>query len=97
MTNGAVFFGKDSARFFRTLSAHLGVSCNITSIAHKNESLNDAFYEHFRELNQTFRHSMGLAVGEPVNQYRFNDYFTDVEGIPCSAHAELETFSQRSR
>ena len=62
----------------------------MTSIPHKNESQNDAFYVHFRELNVTFRHHMGLSISEPVNQYRYREYSEGMEGIEPPPNAELE-------
>lgn len=80
----------NSQKFFELLAAHIGVTCNVTGIPHANESQNEAFYEHFRELNSTFRHSLGLAINEPVNQYRYSDYFREVDGIDPPPGADLE-------
>ena len=72
------------------IAYHIGVGCTVAKIAYANQSKNDAFYEHFRELNIAYRHSMGLAVGEPVHQHRYAEYFPKIDGLPPPPNAEFE-------
>jgi hypothetical protein len=77
--------------FFEALSGHLGVKPGIiTSIPRENESRSEAFYEHYREMNNAVRHGVGLGVGEPVNQYRYSEYFREVDGIAPPPTAEVD-------
>lgn len=60
------------------LSAHLGVSSSVGSLAEANVGLRGEVIEALRRINATSRRNCNRSVLEPVGGYRFMEHYEDV-------------------
>ena len=84
----------DPQQVISCLDRAVGVKSGMEEIPQENTGLSDVVIEKMRQLNAKTRHNMGKSVLEPVNNFRYKEYYGPFKGLIYEAQLEEETINR---